>query len=128
MGEARRRTKLFDGMATNVEVYRKIAWAGKRCHGCQGSPVIRIKSYTLVDTLRRKYPEQLARMALASDPPGSLNILQTTYGAALLVGDLYACRFCAGAAERAAAKHSSDFFVEIDRGPVLVNPVVQVPQ
>lgn len=118
--------KSFGGK-TATEVHQEIAWAGKRCFMCRGPPVIRIKSFCMVAALKKKDPIFAAQLAANSADPGKLPVYPTLHGDALWISDVYACSQCKAGAERAAAKHGSDFFVEIDRGPDPRPPMVAVP-
>jgi hypothetical protein len=102
---------------TPQETHIKYAWRSRQCivAGCGGTPNIRIRVFTPIKEMDQGI---LAAIAASNrDSPGSLPVVQMTYGAMLKTADMVVCRSHQKDAERAAARGPSCSLVEIDRGP-----------
>jgi hypothetical protein len=121
--EVRHFRKLFGGCNTALEVHAMCAWRG-RCLACGGPPVVRCKVFVLAAELIARHPELCARIAVGWQqvcglPAPQLPLVDTRWGAMVLISDTVACAHHRKQAEVAAAHppRGLDCFVWIDRGP-----------
>lgn len=113
------RRKLFGGKQTAEEVHTQAL--AKRCRACPAPAVTTIKVFAPQVDLR---VDQLAAISAAHD--GQVPVMNTKEGRFVRVSMVHACRQCTPAAERAATRHPSSWFVEFDRGPGVDRPLVAV--
>lgn len=134
-GEVIRRDKLFAGILTAEEVWRKhIKARGEKCPICQSDKIaIRIRVFVETDELIRRQPGIAAVIMARSDDGGIPYVPMQFSGKGgkvykmVRVSDKGFCDSCAAEAEKHAAHGPSWAFVEIDRGPGKDKTVVQVP-
>lgn len=119
MTEIIHRRKLFGGHATAEEVHQRAL--GQRCMACPAPALVTIRVFAPQSDLG---VDQLAAISVQHD--GMVPVVKTQSGAYVRVSTVYACKRCAPTAERAASKHPSAWFVEIDRGPGVDKPTVAV--
>lgn len=121
MADIIHRTRLFGGRPA-AEVYAETAWPGAKCTGCGGPPALRVQLFVgLQDMeagLRTKVLYEIAFKRI--------HTLRTKRGLSIRWSEAYACRLCAPALERVAARAPSYFLVDLERGPGPETPIVGV--
>ncbi|TXH57455.1 MAG: hypothetical protein E6Q97_04440 [Desulfurellales bacterium] len=117
MSKVIHRKKFQDGRETPQEMHSRLAFpVGAKCSGCGGPPLIKIRSFAEEDELLKRDP-RLKILQLVNPENYASMRLKTKMGYYLRLGEVYACSRCGPEAERAAAKHPSWVFCDIDRGP-----------
>lgn len=123
-GKIIHRKQFMDGRATPQEVHSRYAFPlGAKCVGCGGPPLTTIRSFAEEAEMLKRDPRLKILQLADPDKYGSMQ-LRTKMGKYLRIAEVYACPQCTPEAERAAARHPSWVFVEIDRGPEQVRLVV----
>lgn len=117
--------KKFDnGQRTPQEMHSQYAFRpGEVCAGCGRPPLISITSFGEEAEMLKRDNRLLILRAANPESYAAMRIV-TRMGPYLRIGRVLACRECGPALEKAAAKHPSWTFVEIDRGPQVINPQV----
>lgn len=125
-GKAVHVRRFMGGTMTPQEVHTQAL--NMRCEQCGAPAAERIRVLVQLKELVARNPEYVAQI-MATNPDGpSVPTVPTKYGPMVKVSDVGACRNCAAAAEKAAARGPSWAIVEITRGPDPTNRVVvQVP-
>ena len=104
--------KLFGGTTTAEQLHVDVL--AKPCSTCGKPASITYKSFAPLDYVLSN-PQ--FSMQLAQQHEGSLPVVDTKFGKFVRTGMSYACKGCERDSDKAAAKHPSWCFVEIDRGP-----------
>lgn len=122
--------RFMGGRMSPFELWQAIG-VGKRCEGCGGPAVIRIKTYIPEKDLIREADPRLLAALVATNPahdgtlPGrNMREASGTIVKFIKMGDIGACALHRQDAEVAASKHPDFWFVEIDRGPDQLKPRV----
>lgn len=111
------RKKFQDGLITPQEFHQKYAFRPTdKCMVCEAPPLIRIHTYGEYKTMMEKDP---ALTVLKNENPEKFYdmIMHSKWGPLFRISEAFACKSCAPAAEKAAAKHPDWVYVWIDRGP-----------
>ena len=118
------RKKFMNGEMTPQEMHSKYAFpVGAKCAGCGGPPLVTIRSFAEEAEMLKRDPRLKVLQLVEPEKYGSIP-LGTKMGAYLRISEVFACASCAPDAERAAAKHPSWCFVDINRGPAEMRIVV----
>lgn len=118
------RTKFANGLMTPQEMHSKYAFpVGAKCVGCGGPPLVTIRSFAEEAEMLKRDPRLKLLQLVEPEKYGAMR-LRTKMGAYLRIAEVYACVRCAPEAERAAAKHPSWCFCDINRGPAEMKIVV----
>lgn len=119
--------KLFGGRETAEGVHRRVAWSGITCQACASRRVvIVIRSFAPVIEFMTKMPDEAAA-AIEFLGDAGIPTTQSKYGPLVKLAVVGACAEHRQIAEHIAAKLPSWIVVEIDRGPGVDRPSVQVP-
>jgi len=111
------RKKFMDGRMTPQEAHSKWGFpVGAKCEFCGGPPLISVRSFAEEGEMLKRDPMLKILQLVEPDKYQSMQ-LKTKQGTYLRIACAYACQSCRGAAERAAARHPSWMFVDIDLGP-----------
>lgn len=115
MGKIRK--KFMDGRMTPQEAHSKWGFpVGAKCAHCGAPPLVSIRSFAEEAEMLKRDP--MLKILQAAEPEKYQAMqLRTKQGMYLRIAVAYACAQCARAAEKAAAKHPSWMFVDVDRGP-----------
>lgn len=118
------RTKFMDGRMTPQEAHSKWGFpVGAKCAYCSKPPLISIRSFAEESEMLKRDP--MLKVLQMVEPEKYLSMrLKTKMGNYLRVAVAYACQECSREAEKAAAKHPSWMFVDIDRGPSVMKIVI----
>lgn len=117
------RRALFGGRTTAEELHAKHAFHGARCDACKAPPSIRIQVFVRIVDMN---PSEKVAVEEAIKL-GMVKPVKLATGPAILYSRVHACRMCAPAAERAAARGPSYAIVDIMRSPGADKPIVGVP-
>lgn len=111
------RDKFLNGRMTPEELHREMAFPiGSTCRGCGRPPTIAIRSFAEEAEMFSRDPNLMVLAKTDPDTYGKM-LVKTKAGRFIKLGEIYSCPTCAPEAEKAAAKHPSWCFVEVDRGP-----------
>lgn len=121
---AKFRKKFMDGNMTPQEAHSKWGFpAGARCAICKRPPLISIRTFAEEGEMLKRDP--MLKVLRSADPEKYLSMrLQTKSGPYLRISCVYACGQCSPTAEKAAARHPSWMFVDVDRGPDVMKIVI----
>lgn len=117
--------KKFDnGRRTPQEMHSQYAFRpGEVCAVCGAPPLTTITSFGEEKEMIKR-DNRLLLLRMANPESYAAMRVETRMGPYLRIGRVVACVQCTPALEKAAAKHPSWAFVEIDRGPPIINPQV----
>jgi len=118
------RKKFLDGRMTPQEAHSKWGFpVGAKCVTCGKPPLVSIRSFAEEGEMLKRDP--MLKILQAAEPVKYQEMqLRTKQGTYLRIACVYACAQCASAAEKAAARHPSWMFVDIDRGPLPTKIVI----
>jgi hypothetical protein len=117
--------KRFDnGNRTPQEMHAQYAFSpGDKCGGCGAPPITRLTSFAEEAELLKR--DSMLLVLRGADPMKYAAMRTVTkMGPYLRVACVMACSRCTPEAERAAAKHPSWMFVDVDKGPPPMKVVV----
>ncbi len=111
------RDRFMGGRMTAEELHREMSFpVGSTCRGCGRAPTIAIRSFAEEKEMLSRDPGLKVLAMTDPDTYGKM-LVKTKAGRFIKLGEVYSCTSCAPEAEKAAAKHPSWCFVEVDRGP-----------
>jgi hypothetical protein len=113
-GKTIHRKQFMGGRVTPQELHSALAFpVGAKCVGCGGPPLTTIRTFAEEAEMLKRDPRlKILCMAL------------TKMGPYLRLAEVYACSRCTPEAERAAAKHPSWCFCDINYGPEALKLVI----
>lgn len=123
-GKTIHRKQFMDGRVTPQELHSALAFpVGAKCVGCGGPPLTTIRTFAEEAEMLKRDPR--LKILFMADPDKYMSMrLVTKMGPYLRLAEVYACARCTPEAERAAAKHPSWTFVDINRGPEALKLVI----
>lgn len=122
-GDIIHRRKNFGGLETAEQVHAELAWFGQKCNACGGPPALKVRVFLrLVDMSVASREAIMLEIGL-----GRISPIRGPSGWSVLWATKVACRRCAPALERAAARQAPSWAcVEFERGPGPDSPIVGV--
>lgn len=123
-GKIIHRTQFAGGRYTPQELHSKYAFPiGAKCAGCGAPPLTTIRTFAEEAEMLKRDPRLKILLMADPDKYGAMRLV-TKMGPYLRIAEVYACSRCTPDAERAAAKHPSWCFADINRGPEALRLVV----
>jgi len=117
--------KFMDGRMSPEDVHQRLAFKpGSRCLYCSKPPMTRATVLAPLDEVKKRDPS-IQDLSLARPDLFLAMLVQTKHGPHVRISEVYSCKECTPALEKAVAKHPSWCIVDFDRGPGADRIVVQ---